>query len=1045
MQENLLKRQLGELTKQGSDSAITPELRDIGKIVQKQQQENNQEEQDKTRMLPGPTDSSYDILTSTKRAIEKSKTYKDIPMEFSKRFDKLSSASVQFVYVLTNENQEESEKVNKLTLSLKTIVLNLKQLFEIFHSFANTKFDVLEKTKLLKCSSELQLAVQNIIQGVKGRSNALPQFRQRAEEKLIYFTQILIASVWNVHVASDILSNEMLESDVREFGSVIKEIMSNALGQSSNQSFTEIQCYSKMQSIFILKCLNCKIIEIYHSEIQEKFTDIGINLIKGTKGILIAADSVKKNQNSNHRETLAKLAKLILFNINKISEIIQNEQHKFIEMYNFLNEQIEYDIIFSSLKQLKDEMKKYFSSSREFHNEEIEMKNEIFTLCETTEILYKYLQPDSFSKFEIISSSRKIGISIDIISKCALSFLGDAASELLENYLISCLRNCIYFSNQLKIISASISVSYPITTKIMLPITIRFLSFCIISVLEAVDTCVTIFDNPIDFEMDAILNQLPTGDDDSPFPSDDLSSLLNDNNKEEIIASMQTIRSTKHSIPKSTTGAQAHLHHPVPDKKPKNNSNMATLRQPRKGAPLRSIEPSQSDSMAELDALVHIDRASTANVSEASSMDPLDELDALVHVDRAPTANVSTLSSNPPVSLDPLDELDALVNIGGNSSTFISNITPKQYNVPVQASSGNNMNDDPLDELDALVNIDRNQPSQPSQPPKSSQSFNSFGNNHGNSDPLDELDALVNIDRNQPSQPPQAARSFGSNNYNNNSSFNEDPLDELDALVNLDRQPPGTQQMRNPVSFSNTQTSDPLDELDALVNIDRNQPSTSQPNSRAPQPRSFEANRNLSNSNTLDPLDELDALVNIDRNQPSQPPKSSQSFNSFGNNHGNSSNFDPLDELDALVNIDRNQPSQPPKSSQSFNSFGNNHGNSSNFDPLDELDALVNIDRNQPSTSQSFNSFGNNQSSSFNGDPLDELDALVNLDRQPLNTPQMRNPASFSVEQDFIDPLDELDALVNISSSSNSVNTLRRTEITAEKDPLQELEDLVNL
>ena len=720
--------------------------------------------------------------------------------------------------------------------------MHLQNVFQLVHPFAGTKFVPMERAKVIKAASEVQLAVQNLVQGVKSRNNALAQFVGRAEEKLVYFTQIFIASIWNLHVAVEFISNEMLEAEIREFGSVFKEIIACALNQSS-QSYSEVSCFAKKASVQTIMTVNSKLIEIYHSGCQEKLAETGFTMFKGTKGILMAAERVKKDPQSPHRATMTKLAKVVLFNINKVCEILQDPE--LYQMHNFLDENTERQVIMDSTQQLLQNIQKYSSSERELHPEEQEMLEEMRSLNTEIQLLYRSTQPESYSQYEIIAAARRIGVSIDKIAKSALSFLGDAASELLESYLVTSLKACIYFSNQVKIVASSMSVSYPITTKMMLPLSIRSLTTSLMGAMEAVETCVTIFDNPLDFEMDGILDSL------------DFTDPLKEEPEISPLSGMQTIRSTKQSVA-SDIKPVSQLVRPAPAKKKNEMANMATLRVPRNSSPAAPTNTGPSEQQA-----------------PSENPSALNELDALLGIAPAPQSiNTQTPKQAPPPagqqSAEALNELDSLLGIAPAPSSITR--SPAQNVTPM----------DPLDELDALVNISS---SKPVSNPSNTQQMPS-------NDALDELDALVNVSSTNTSYS-SFQEHVGSSSMNSNSFMSAgnpveslDPLDELDALVNIDSAPRG--QMNPPTASTVTQELDPLDELDALVNLGGSVP---------PAP---------ANQTSLDPLDELESLANISSTGPSQNFSLEQLVNIDTMPAASATQqeeYDPLAELDELVNL----------------------------------------------------------------------------------------------------------------------------------------------
>lgn len=559
-----------------------------------------------------------------------------------------------------------------------------------------------------------------------------------------------------------------------------------------------------------------------------------------------------------------------------------------------------------------------------------------------------------------------------------MQYLSETASELLENYLITSLKSCMYFSNQVKIVAASMSVSYAITTKIMLPLSIRYLGLCLISATEAIDKCVTIFDNPLDFDMDAILDSLPTTAEEVQFGNTPAVHVDMPN--------MKTIRSTK-SAPKSNIQGASQLARPVANKKKTALSDMATIRQPRR-EPVALNAPQSSNippsTMNELDELVNIERH--PNLQHSKSQIVMNELDALVNFDNIQQPEEAKSSFV-------MDELDALVNIERETAPQIPNNDPIPQNIP--------------DDLDALVNIGR----APSSPYQS----DSTG-------VLDELDALVNIDSRAPSSPMaysnQSTHTPSLDELVNLQSYSQpqggNDLDELDALVNIDS---SNESYNTPLNTmisgygSNNSGIDALDELEALVNSG----SSETPN----QPTNYNMNIQSSNSGMeSNVLDELDSLVNIDSSSIHTPSIQSFEVNNYGSQSSNVEDdldyllnsaptppieIDPMDELSSLVNISSTSYQQPQ---MSINYQSNNSMNSGNqlstatatptanqwdnleeVDSLAELESLVNIGNSSNSFEQDFGmNLGiatpptiQSTSNEDSYDPLDELDALVNL------------------------------------------------------------------
>jgi hypothetical protein len=206
MQAKLLEKQLNELNeKGGDDSTIIPELRAM-----------------QNKELPqSDSKSAVDLLEMARN--NSHLNHGTVPLsnynptvEFEKQFDRLASSMIQFVRVAVDGIVQE-DKVRNINVALKSIVMALQDLFKIFHPFVGTKYHPAEKKNLLRTGSELQLAVKNLVQAVKGRINALPQFADRATQTLNYYTQVFVDAMWNLHVASEIVSVDVLESECREY------------------------------------------------------------------------------------------------------------------------------------------------------------------------------------------------------------------------------------------------------------------------------------------------------------------------------------------------------------------------------------------------------------------------------------------------------------------------------------------------------------------------------------------------------------------------------------------------------------------------------------------------------------------------------------------------------------------------------------------------------------------------------------------------------------------------------------------------------------
>jgi hypothetical protein len=318
---------------------------------------------------------------------------------------------MNFVFAVTEPDSER--KGDHLNVALKDIVLSLQALFQVVHPFANTKFDPAQRGKIIKAATELQLAIQNLVQGVKNRNVAVAQFKVRAEERLLYFTQVLVGAVWNMQVAAEFVPSDVVEAEAREFGLIFKEIISCALGVSK-QPLSDLICFSKMQCVQHLVLVNGKVIEIYHSELQQQMAESAFTIFKGTKGILLAAEKVKSDPQSPHRETMSKLGQLILFQINRLCELLRNP--RLGEMYNLLDEATEFQVIQDSCSQLRSLVADFSAKDREHQVQELTIFDQIESFLRLVTQMHEYLQPQTFSCHSIIATAKLISEWLHLIS-----------------------------------------------------------------------------------------------------------------------------------------------------------------------------------------------------------------------------------------------------------------------------------------------------------------------------------------------------------------------------------------------------------------------------------------------------------------------------------------------------------------------------------------------------------------------------------------------------------------------------------------------------
>ena len=209
MQAKFLQNQLREVEEQNIDqSKILPELRSMDEIRNKVLQDGQKSAVQLLEIARNNSNANHGTVPLTNY---------NPSVEFAKKFDLLAGAMIQFVIVVMNQALEHEEKTRLLNIALKSVVLALQDLFKIFHPYCATKFNPEDKKKLIKTGAELQLSVQNLVQSVKGRANALPQFIDRAVQNLNYYTQVFVDAVWNMHVASELIANDLLDAEGREF------------------------------------------------------------------------------------------------------------------------------------------------------------------------------------------------------------------------------------------------------------------------------------------------------------------------------------------------------------------------------------------------------------------------------------------------------------------------------------------------------------------------------------------------------------------------------------------------------------------------------------------------------------------------------------------------------------------------------------------------------------------------------------------------------------------------------------------------------------
>lgn len=879
MQEAMIRKQLDQVANDSSGDVI-PELREATSQPAAAPPTN-------TSQTLSRTTSAYDFLLSTKRAQERATRYKDIPTDFARAFDQLTTSATRFVYYVTKPESDQEARSRSLNLALKDLVVNLKELFQVVHPFANTKFHPVHRGKIIKSATELQLAIQNIVQGVKNRNVAMDQFRVRAEERLYYFTQVLIGAVWNMHMAVEFTPNDIMEEGLHEYSSQFREILACALGKST-QSLSDVTCFTKYHCIQILMLVNAKLIEVYHSDIQLTFAEAAFTIWKGTNGLLMAAEKVKADIHSPHRETMTKLTKVLLFQVTRINETLGDP--RIHDMYNMLDEATEQRLIVESCGQLEDAIRKQSNKERETQIEEMQMFDACRALLTHIRDILHYTQPDSFSCHDIIAATCELVECANQITIAAMSTLKEAASELLETYLVGCLRGMIYFTNQVKSVAASLSISTSVTTKMMLPLSIRAMTLSLLATIEAVDTCLTVFDQPFDDELEAEIASLPS----SVSELEKRQQVQNDSFRE--LDGMSTIRSTRRqmapggtaSLPAPTPMAQ--LDRPAPDPVKKKAVDMATIRRPRQLAePAPDVSPQVNQrrptdfSVMPSSPARDIDDDELSNLlshtHSVSSEPSLDDLVALSSVQQRVEPQV-------PQPVDALDELEALANAGSSSHVPLDSNALAELDMlvnldraPVSTRIASPARENVFDELDDILGI-ASSPS-PAQPPSrhlaptpsNPPSFGGLAVDENEDDDLMSLVQMSSIQHTPSSQPPQQMQ-MAPNFAQDASGLDE--LDELDALVSLSsvgstgyQEPPQHYQQYQPQQHNYSDELEAMDELEELVSMSSISQGLS--NSSRDAPANFNQQSVMSSSQDLDLCepsaaqgDDFDALAELE-------------------------------------------------------------------------------------------------------------------------------------------------------------------------------------
>ena len=153
----------------------------------------------------------------------------------------------QFVFVVSDQSLNPQDKSKHLNVCLKAVALALKSFFQIVHMFANTKHTPTEMSKVMSYASQLQLSVNNLVKAVKTRSAVASQDQLvEAERQLVYYSQLHVSSVWNLHVACESISGELLIEEAKEYSSVMRTVLMVAVGKTTDFNLDDV-CHLAMK------------------------------------------------------------------------------------------------------------------------------------------------------------------------------------------------------------------------------------------------------------------------------------------------------------------------------------------------------------------------------------------------------------------------------------------------------------------------------------------------------------------------------------------------------------------------------------------------------------------------------------------------------------------------------------------------------------------------------------------------------------------------------------------------------------------------------
>lgn len=605
MQDSLIQRQLQDMENTGDSTGVVPALRRLTETAQKTAPPLTKvaSEEEKMRgsvegMVRSEIGSSvYDMLELAAKQNEKTPltgptVHKD---NFAKGLDVMTSSMSQFVQVLVDGvtrgpihqqgKSSREERNTNLRIALKAIAVALQGLFQVIKPFAMTKLVPMERNAIIKAATELQAAVKNLAQGVRGNCNALPQFHVQAGQQLVVLTQAFVAAVWNLHKAAEFISAADLVEEAKEFSATLRQVVLAAIGKGleAGVSFADVVSYALKQEARLQTLVNSKMIEIFNSHIQTSFSDVAHSIAKASDGVVRSAEQVYSNPNAPaNRKAMGALVRIAAVKLTTLCDLCLKEDIN--QVVNFINPEViakamndSCAVLNSTIAKVEDTRK--FPLADELSEFRVgggaEELDEVAKLLEVVraevgevEKLRTAVAPESFDKSAIMISSRMITNCVERMTSIALQVAKESAfTANMELSLMECLRAAAYFSSQLRIIASASALSHPIATDVLLFFSLRFTVQSTVDILHIVATIASATDSAgVDNMIDNLMADFDSSSQVSAVSASPAFKLPNARSQNSVLAmetelqnEMRTIRAPPRGMQPSAVAAPARL------------------------------------------------------------------------------------------------------------------------------------------------------------------------------------------------------------------------------------------------------------------------------------------------------------------------------------------------------------------------------------------------------------------------------------------------------------------------------------------------------